>query len=58
MLLRFYPYVKTSDLFGDVFMMLMTWQFGDVCYLSAAMFFENFFSMHVLRTVEDVTSIS
>jgi len=33
--------------------------FGDVCYLSAAtFFFEKFFNMHVLRTIEDVTSIS
>jgi len=37
--------------------MLMTWLFGDVCYLSTATFCE-IFSMHVLRTTEGVTSIS
>ena len=31
--------------------------FGVVCYLSATMFYE-IFRMHVLRTIEDVTSIS
>jgi len=57
MLLRFYSYVEIGDLFDDVCTMFMTWLFGDVCYLSAATFLRNF-SMHVLRTFEDVTSIS
>jgi len=43
---------------GDVFMMYMTWLFGDVCYLSVATFLRIFFIMHVLITIEDVTSIS
>jgi len=42
MLLRFYSYVEIGDLFDDVFLMLMTWLFGDVCYLSAVTFLRNF----------------
>jgi len=33
-----YSYVETRSLFGDVFMMIMTWLFLDECYLSAATF--------------------
>jgi len=52
-----YSYVETRSLFADVFMMIMTWQFGVLCYLFVATFCWKF--MHVVwRLIEDVTTIS